>query len=150
MSDLIAVAYVSNAARPMRPRDLEALLIKARAYNQKVQVSGALLHHQDMFFQYLEGPADAIDQVYTRIKNSPDHNNLVELLNQLVEVRHFSRWHMAFTQAPLTTLQALANEDWNMTLAGWEKVAANPRFQSPGLKMLMTFWDFANPVHPSA
>jgi hypothetical protein len=137
MTDLNAVAYVSRATTPMRPRDLERLLIDARAFNEKLQVTGALLHHDGNFFQYLEGPPSSVACVYQRIRQSGRHQGLVELLNQPIAARQFVRWHMAFTDAPLTTLQALTNEIWAMSLPALNR----PQPASPGLKMLLTFWN---------
>jgi len=137
MLELKAVAYASQATRPMRGRDLEFLLIDARAFNETLQVTGALLHHDGEFFQYLEGPSSSVDRVYQRIRQSGKHHGLRELLNQPVSARQFVRWHMAFTDAPLTTLQALTNEIWAMKLPTLNQAQA----LSPGLQLLMNFWE---------
>jgi len=139
MSDLKAVAYVSRATRPMRNRDLEFLLIDARAFNERLKVTGALLHHDRVFFQYLEGPPESIARVYQRIKNSSAHEGVVELLNQPIATRQFARWHMAFTEAPLTTLQELTNDIWTMRLPAVNQ----PQVPSPGMQLLLTFWESA-------
>jgi Sensors of blue-light using FAD len=139
MGDLAAVAYSSKTTRPMSSRDLESLLIEARAFNEKVQVTGVLLKHEGAFFQYFEGPPSAVAIVYERIKKSPLHHHLVELLNQPVDTRQFTRWHMAFTKAPLTTLQALSNEIWEMALPTLHSQQA----RSAGLTLLLKFWESA-------
>jgi Sensors of blue-light using FAD len=137
MNDLAAVAYSSRAVRPLGARDLDELLIDARAFNESVQVSGALLHHQGIFFQYFEGPPAAVASVYRRIRNSSQHEQLIELLNQPMDSRQFVRWYMAFTEAPRTVLEELANEQWSMTLPRLR----DRQTRSPGLDLLLNFWD---------
>ena len=60
MSDLTNLCYVSSATRSLSVAQLTDLLIDARQFNQSVQVTGVLLHHDGGFFQYLEGPPAAI------------------------------------------------------------------------------------------
>jgi hypothetical protein len=139
MSDLKAVAYVSRTTHILRPRDLEFLLIEARAFNERVQVTGVLLHHEGKFFQYLEGPPESVARAYQRVRRSGKHEGLVELLNQPIATRQFVRWHMAFTEAPLTTLQTLTNEIWAMKLSA---LNLQPTV-SPGLQQLLAFWESA-------
>lgn len=136
MNHLAAVAYASKATYPLRAHDLDNLLMGARAFNESVAVTGVLLEHRGVFFQYFEGrPAD-VATVYQRIKRSSMHEQLVERLNEPVPARQFERWHMAFTEAPLTTLQELANEIWAITLP---RLHDSP-VSSPGLTLLLKFW----------
>ncbi len=109
----------------------------ARAFNEKLRVTGALLHHDGRFFQYLEGPSSSVDSVYQRIRHCGKHGDLVELLNHPIATRQFVRWHMAFSEAPLTTLQAPTNEIWAMKLPALNQQQA----LSPGLQLLMNFWE---------
>jgi Sensors of blue-light using FAD len=146
MNDLAAIAYASKAARPLDSHDLDGLLIDARAFNEKVQVTGALLHHQGAFFQYFEGPPAAVARVYERIKESRAHHHLLELLNQPTDARQFARWHMAFTETPATVLQELGNEIWEMTLPGLH----DRQIRSPGLELLLNFWNTVKHSHPSS
>lgn len=137
MNHLAAVAYASKATRLLRARDLEELLIDARAFNESMQVTGVLFEHQGTFFQYFEGRPTAVAVVYQRIKKSSMHEQLVERLNGPVDRRQFARWHMAFTRVPLTTLQALTNEIWEIALP---KLRGLP-VTSPGLTLLLKFWE---------
>jgi len=146
MNDLAAIAYASKAARPLDSHDLDGLLIDARAFNEKVRVTGALLHHQGAFFQYFEGAPAAVARVYERIKKSSTHHHLIELLNQPTDARQFAHWHMAFTETPATVLQELSNEIWEMLLPGLH----GRQTRSPGLELLLNFWDTVKHSHPSS
>jgi Sensors of blue-light using FAD len=136
MEDLMAVVYTSVAARSLSTRDLDALLINARAFNENVSVTGALIHSEFAFLQYFEGPTEAVARVYERIKRSGSHKNLVERLNQPIATRQFENWHMAFAQAPSSVLEELSNEYWEMTLPGLQ----SSQYHSPGLTLLLDFW----------
>ena len=140
MQELTAVVYRSQAAYPMGARDLDQLLAGARAFNEKAEISGALLHDQGVFLQYFEGPRDSVDRVYARIHRSHEHERLVELLNQPIDTRQFSRWHMAFAEPPLSVLEEIANEMWTMAMPAVS--AGNTR--SPGVQHLLDFWHQAN------
>lgn len=139
MYDLSAVAYSSVAVRPLGPRDLDALLIDARSFNQKARITGALLHHAGAFFQYFEGPPSAVAAVYERVRNSSLHSGLVEMLNQPIGSRQFSEWHMAFADAPKSVLEEICTEHWEMSLPSLH----NQQAQSPGLALLLIFWNTA-------
>lgn len=146
MEDLTAVAYASIAARALNARDLDALLIDSRSFNERVRVTGALLHHQGAFFQYFEGAPAAVARVYERIKRSSLHRDLTELLNQPIESRQFAHWHMAFCEASPTVLGALSNEYWEMTLPRLHERQARSR----GLTLLLDFWEQARHGQPPA
>ena len=139
MHDLSAVAYSSVAVRSLTPRDLDALLIDARSFNQLARVTGALLHHDGAFFQYFEGPPVEVARVYERIRKSSQHGNMVELLSRPIESRQFADWHMAFAEAPASVLQEICTERWEMAVPSLDK----PGGGSPGLELLAGFWNKA-------
>ena len=146
MKHLAAVVYTSVASRPLSARELDSILVDARSFNQRVQVTGALLHQQGAFFQYFEGPPAAVAEVYLRIKLSSKHKNITELLYQSIDIRQFKAWHMAFAEAPSSVLEELTNEYWEMSL---------PELRirqtlSPGLSLLLKFWGDAMHIAPLA
>lgn len=132
---MIAIAYVSTAVHAPSRIELEDLLLDARAFNAEAGVSGALLVNDRAFFQYFEGEAASVEEVYGRIKRSRLHRGIVELLNAPVERRHFEGWTMGFARAPRGTLLELANARW-MAQAG----RLSPEEDAPGVVLLMDFW----------
>ncbi|MEO7050811.1 MAG: BLUF domain-containing protein [Rhodanobacter sp.] len=140
MQELKAVVYRSQAAYPMGVRDLDQLLAGARAFNEKAGISGALLHDQGVFLQYIEGPRESVDRVYARIHRSHQHEQLVELMCQPIDTRQFSRWHMAFAEPPLSVLEEIANEMWTMVTPALHE----EKHQSPGVQHLLDFWHQAD------
>ena len=140
MTPLIAVAYVSSAVRRFTPEELDALLVDARNFNAEVGVSGALLHQDGSFFQYLEGTEDGIEQVYSRIKKSRMHRGLIELVRQPVQQRYFSTWSMGFAEPTSTALQSISQASWKSQ----REAATMPADRTPGLVLLLSFWDRAD------
>lgn len=137
MQELTAVVYRSQAVRYMSALELDELLIGARPFNAKAQVTGALLHAQGTFLQYFEGPPEGVERVYARIRQSSQHERLVELLNEPIDTRQFARRHMAFCETPASELKEIANEMWTRALPNLR--AKHTR--SPGLKLLLGFWE---------
>jgi Sensors of blue-light using FAD len=140
MTNLMAVVYSSTTVPSLSVRDIDGMLMDARAFNDSVGVTGVLLHHRTTFFQYFEGSPEAVDRVYARIKRSSMHEQLVEHLYQATSARQFVNWQMGFAEPPLTLLDQLCNEQWAMTLPMLRRRSS----PSPGLKLLLDFWASAS------
>src|SRR5690606_11216407 len=103
----------------------------------------ALLYHDGSFFQYFEGPASSVDEVYQRIKKSSQHHGLIELVNGPIEKRHFSNWSMGFAEPVASELQALSQAAW---LEQRQEISARAA-PSPGLALLLSFWNRSQGKH---
>ncbi|MDO9092793.1 MAG: BLUF domain-containing protein [Rubrivivax sp.] len=139
MHFLLAVAYVSSATRRFAPKELDALLLDARAFNAIASVTGALLHQDGSFFQYFEGPEDGVEQVYSRIKRSRRHRGLIELVAAPVNQRHFSTWSMGFAEPVASELQAISQASWQAQ----RQAISMQDAPAPGLTLLLSFWQRA-------
>lgn len=145
---LSALAYVSTAVRQLNEDALQALLVDARAFNAREDVTGALLHHDGGFFQYLEGPPAGLARVYDRIKRSRQHTGVFEFFRHAVEARVFSSWHMGFAQTPKAVLTALAQARWMASVAELQTGPQQPgqpgqSDRPEGLSLLLSFWSDA-------
>jgi Sensors of blue-light using FAD len=106
-SEILQLIYVSAAAVPFTEQDLGSLLLRARVNNQRLNVSGLLIHHEGSFFQVLEGGPDSVNTLYERIARDKRHTRVLSLARGLVPHRTFGDWSMGFVagvQAQLTTL----------------------------------------------
>lgn len=92
---LLAIVYVSKAARKIEHADLIEILEGARRRNLEEQITGVLLYSDGSFMQYLEGPVAGMLRVYQIIKTHPLHYGLIDLLRQPIAVREFGEWSMA-------------------------------------------------------
>lgn len=137
MPTLHAIAYVSSASPILADSDeIDALLVDARDFNAKCDVSGVLLHHDGNFLQYIEGPTAGVAAVYRRILQSRRHHGLIELFNGPVMERNFPQWQMGFAESPLSALQSISQASWLNQMAQLER----HRQRSVGLDLLLDFW----------
>lgn len=90
------LVYASSAPRLLDQDDLVDILRASRKNNPAVGVTGALLYTGGNFMQVLEGPAEAVDGVYARVKLDPRHRQVLTLLESEVEERAFPQWSMGF------------------------------------------------------
>ena len=90
------VIYGSRAVTAFDPDDLLALLETARRRNAALDVTGMLLYSSGSFLQALEGEADAVHEVYTRIVADPRHTALRILADTRVAGRRCAGWSMGF------------------------------------------------------
>ena len=134
MSGVCALAYVSTAVRRLNDAELEQLLRGARRFNASAGVGGALLYHDGSFFQYLEGDAPAVASAYRRVRASPLHTGIIELLHESMPRRHFEAWHMSFSHAPASMLLALSQARWQQARLD-SGVGDNS-----GVQLLLAFW----------
>jgi hypothetical protein len=135
LNRLLAIAYVSTLTAPRSEARIEALLADARAFNETVGVTGALLVQDSSVFQYFEGSADGVARVYERILASRAHKDIVELYNKSVADCVFSGWFMGFALAPRSVTLQLAQAHWRTEV---EVQRHLPR-QSLGLNLLLDF-----------
>lgn len=136
---LVAIAYASSATHALGDADLEQLLQRARRKNEEVGVTGVLLYHDGSFLQYFEGPAEGVEVVYERIRRSPLHGGIIELIRGPIERRVFSSWVMGFTHPPASTLLRLSNASWKARVK--QSGSAPSALHSDGFELLLQFWN---------
>lgn len=135
MSPLRCVVYVSDASYALSAADLEALLVDARETNRRNGITGVLLFNGGNIMQCFEGPEDAVEAAYARIRGSRRHKNLIELMNRPVPERSFQDWDMAMVQPTRSELLALSTARWK---AQADDASAEPG--GDGFKLMKTFW----------
>jgi Sensors of blue-light using FAD len=105
--DTLQLIYASAATSPFTEQELGSLLVRARANNQRLGVSGLLVHHAGSFFQVLEGSPDAVQALYDRIALDKRHTRVLPLARGLVSQRAFGDWSMGFVTGAHPQLKAL-------------------------------------------
>lgn len=98
---MFALVYVSHAVTPFDDAALKTLAEKASEKNGRLQVTGYLNFNRarSIFFQYLEGPQQAVVDLMTEIKADDRHRiaNVVELGE--LQSRLFPDWSMRYLDA---------------------------------------------------
>jgi hypothetical protein len=96
---VIQLVYSSHATAPFSPDALRALLIRARANNTVLGVSGMLLHVDGAFLQVLEGTDDSVHKLFVHIGEDRRHHRVLLLLQREISERNFGDWSMGFFDA---------------------------------------------------
>ena len=97
MSSLIHCIYCSASTRPISAADLAALLSRARLDNARAGLTGMLLYTEGAFFQVLEGPAEAVDALYSKIERDTRHAKMTMIIREPIQRRVFDDWTMGFS-----------------------------------------------------
>jgi hypothetical protein len=89
------ITYVSRFAKPFSESELEKLGEVSSERNRRLGVTGVLMTSGGIFFQILEGPEEAVDEIYSAISADPRHTDLVVLeLEHDVQQRNYPDWSM--------------------------------------------------------
>lgn len=73
---------------------LAGILMQARRNNLRDGLTGALIVRADVYVQLLEGPNEAVDACFARIRRDNRHLAVTRVSSQLVEDRLFPQWTM--------------------------------------------------------
>lgn len=104
---LIHLIYSSASASEMSNDELMALLDKARQRNEKLGVTGMLLHDEGSFFQVLEGDERVVGDLFKTIAQDNRHDRIVKLISEPIEERSFSEWSMGYSGVSRDDLKAI-------------------------------------------
>jgi hypothetical protein len=136
---LTSIVYVSSATHLFSQQELFALLEVSRRNNTARDVSGLLLHIGGNFMQALEGPDNAVDDLYHRIGADPRHNHISTILRVPVAERQFPDWAMGFREIGELPADEQAQVSSFMTDARRQGVSALPQRVAPTLALLRRF-----------
>ncbi|AMR26114.1 hypothetical protein A0257_02740 [Hymenobacter psoromatis] len=139
------IIYESQATQPLTEADLTLLLQKARVYNQANQLTGMLLYAADgRFLQVLEGPMEAIHQLYfEHITHDPRHHRMQLLAAGVLDRRRFNDWYMGFRP---TTPEALTELTGHLDTADATfLLPLLPNLPSPLLDKLLDYVQYTSP-----
>ena len=91
---LATLIYRSTAAIEFGATELARLMEHARARNRSLSITGMLVFDDGQFFQWLEGPAIAVEKLWKAIENDPRHDDVRLLGRHSIPVRLFGDWEM--------------------------------------------------------
>ena len=94
-------------------RAIEDILAVARERNARLGVTGALLCNREYFAQVLEGPREAVEEIYESIQCDERHTGTTVLRFRPAPRRDFPDWTMAYEghdSEALATFSRLTDE----------------------------------------
>ncbi len=95
---LFHLGYVSTETHSLSGAELLEMLERIRHANQKLDLTGLLLHRERSFFQVLEGEEGVVRKLYERICHDDRHHRVELLFEGPIEAREFEDWSMGFVQ----------------------------------------------------
>ena len=108
-SRLKRVVYVSEKT-DVSDTTLRDIIASSKKNNPEEDVTGCLVSGSNSFLQLLEGPADFVDTLYSKISTDNRHGNVVTLCDEKIDERLFLSWSMKL--APFENME-WSNEDFN-------------------------------------
>ena len=108
-SQLKRVVYVSEKTE-FSTTTLKDIIASSQKNNPEEGVTGCLLSGSNSFLQLLEGPADFIDTLYSKISKDNRHENVMTLCEEKIDERLFLSWSMKL--APFENME-WSKEDFN-------------------------------------
>jgi hypothetical protein len=91
---IASLVYRSEMAAAIDAAQLRALVQAAQARNSTEAVTGMLVVDGQRFFQWLEGPADAVARIWQSIRRDPRHHQIELLGEHRIPMRLFAQWSM--------------------------------------------------------
>lgn len=108
---LVNLTYYSSIEKQsFDSNDLAKILRVSRVNNEKNGISGALFFSQKYFFQCLEGERSAVNETFSRICKSPDHDDVVVVECREITHRKFASWAMASLANAEETVAVFKNQ----------------------------------------
>ena len=99
------IIYSSEAADNVTDADFRMIAMFSRMNNRRNNIAGLLLHYDGHIMQVLEGPRDAVKQLYAKIDADERHKNVKLLMDETCEAPIFSEWSMGFR--PMESLEQM-------------------------------------------
>ena len=119
---LLQIGYFSSATGEQDATTVHKILVAARRDNQRASVTGLLVASGGRYLQVIEGPHEAVEQLYGRILKDERHLAVTLFNKQEITERTFGSWSMAYrrptngSQDFMEVLQALTTEIANTQL----------------------------------
>ena len=117
------ILYISTVS-PRETIDLPAILAVARRNNDADAITGLLMFNGKRFLQVLEGPHEAVDRTFERIRRDSRHRAQVVLARKTIEQREFGEWSMAYRDGSHRDGAEIINDICSKT------AAANPNLRA--------------------
>ena len=108
---MVRLIYVSRMTEACDIEEIGRILEVSRARNKALDITGILCYDPAFFLQYLEGPRDGVNELYSDILRDARHRDVLLLLYNDVtgEERLFADWQMAFLRAKNLSADLISN-----------------------------------------
>ena len=123
------LSYRSKAATSFETKDLDPILASAVQNNERANISGFLIFHNNCFVQILEGSKENVISLYNTIKKDSRHHDLDLLWQGEADKKHFKEWGMTYHSSKTESEKLFIN---NLLLLS--------QLSDKSTATLLTFW----------
>lgn len=88
------IVYISTMRAPVSADECGQILRTSRRNNARDGITGLLVVGGNRFLQLLEGPSEAVEATYQRIRGDERHFATVVLADKMVDARQCPEWAM--------------------------------------------------------
>ncbi|MFC3288275.1 BLUF domain-containing protein [Paracoccus aerius] len=128
---MIAILYRSEALTAAHGEADAEIVSVARERNTVLNVTGFLHRENDTFYQWLEGPADAVRRIFASVLKDRRHRNVQKLSEIKIDHRSFPAWSMTYSDGRTTSLFDWAAEaELSLRMARSDQVSSVLQFHS--------------------
>ena len=99
---IVRLIYASMVKEGHGPNDVLKIVEVSEKNNQAAGITGALCYGPRYFLQCLEGPREAVNQLYNKIIADERHTDVTLLYYDDIEERAFGDWAMGYVVAEKT------------------------------------------------
>ena len=136
---MLSLVYASSASRDLDEVDFGQLLSAARTSNERNGITGLLLFNDGNFMQAVEGPDEAVNALFDRIRRDSRHHGVLLLLKEQIAERRFPNWSMSMKKVDqLNEAQRAQINPFLTDRFTAEKYRKDP---TSAIKLLLTFRD---------
>jgi hypothetical protein len=111
-----SILYVSTSrlVMPAAEVQVQAIVDWSRHWNEGVGITGALIFTERHFSQFIEGPFEAIADLFAKLQRDPRHEQIHVVRDGMAHERNFDGWNLVYSGPemflepqllPLLTLQ---------------------------------------------
>jgi Sensors of blue-light using FAD len=128
MTQLMRVLVYKSVATDLFDLDrIDDLCHQAIIFNNSKDITGLLIYHEKIFFQWIEGAEDDIFLLYEKLKKDPRHHYLREILYTTSASRQFKSWGMKaiYSNMSISSIPGVDGFDFDELIAASDKQVIN-------------------------
>jgi hypothetical protein len=121
------LVYKSVATDLFDPVRIDDLCHQAFIFNNSKGITGLLIYHEKIFFQWIEGNENDIFLLYEKLKKDPRHQYLREILYTASASRQFNGWGMKAVYSNMDTsgIPGIESFNFNELITASDKQVVN-------------------------
>lgn len=103
------ITYFSTAVETTTEHDIVDIVEFSRIKNARLNITGVLLYINGNIVQVLEGPKEALEDLYKSIQADVRHTNVRAVISQPINQRLFSHWYMGYETLSVQQYEEVQN-----------------------------------------